>query len=117
MKRNIIMISALGIALSGYAATAPHSIWDSGMLKEAITAPAEVCAVTDKTMLLSGSYALRMDASCLPEKLEAFSVSAWVMPKSFDQYNELFRIESSEGRVLFSFQEKGTILSLSLIHI
>ncbi|MEI6647649.1 MAG: LamG-like jellyroll fold domain-containing protein [bacterium] len=114
MKRNIIMISALGIALSGYAATAPHSIWDSGMLKEAITAPAEVCAVTDKTMLLSGSYALRMDASCLPEKLEAFSVSAWVMPKSFDQYNELFRIESSEGRVLFSFQEKGTILSLGL---
>ena len=114
MKSSMMMVLALGSALSGFAASAVMSVWDSGLLKEAVAVPAGACAVTDRTMLLSGHSALRMDSACLPEKLEAFSISAWVKPESFDKYNELFRIESPEGRVLFSFQEKGTILSLGL---
>jgi hypothetical protein len=110
----MILGLALGVALSGFAANAVTSVWDSGMLKEAVVAPEGGRAVTDKTLLFSGQRVLRMDSACLPEKLAAFSVTVWVRPESFDQYNELFRIESPEGRVLFSFQEKGKILSLGL---
>ncbi len=104
----------LGTALAGHAAEAARPVWDSGLLKEALAAPEGARAVTDKTLLLAGSHALRMESACLPEKLEGFAVSAWVRPASFDQYNEIFRIESPAGRVLFSFQEKGTVLALGL---
>ena len=50
----------------------------------------------------------------LPETLDALTISAWVKPSAFDRYNEIFRIESGTGRVLFSFQENGKILSLGL---
>ncbi|MBO7685525.1 MAG: LamG domain-containing protein, partial [Kiritimatiellae bacterium] len=50
----------------------------------------------------------------LPETLDAFMVSAWVKPAAFARFNEIFRIESGTGRVLFSFQENGKILSLGL---
>ena len=50
----------------------------------------------------------------LPETLDALTISAWVKPSAFDRYNEIFRIESGTGRVLFSFQEYGKILSLGL---
>ena len=39
----------------------------------------------------------------LPETLDALTISAWVKPSVFDRYNEIFRIESGTGRVLFSF--------------
>ena len=111
----VIMMLALGSALAGFAAEAGRaSAWDSGQLKEAAVVPEGLQAVTEKTLTLSGRHALRMDAALLPEKLGSFSVTAWVRPDSFEQYNELFRIESNEGRVLFSFQEKGTVLALGL---
>jgi len=113
--RNVIMMLALGSAWTGFAADAVQgSVWDSGQLKTAAVAPAGLRAVTDKTLLLSGRHALRMDSACLPERLERFSVSAWAKPDSFDRYNELFRIEAPEGRVLFAFQEKGSVLALGL---
>jgi hypothetical protein len=101
------LVTAMGLAT-------PQSVWDSGRLKEAAAVPAGLRGATDKTLLLSGRHALRMDAGCLPEKMARFSVTAWVRPESFDLYNELFRIESNEGRVLFSFQERGTVLALGL---
>ena len=109
MKTLILVMMPLA-CLAG----AVQSVWDSGQLKEAVAAPEGARAVTDKTLVLSGHTALQMDSACLPEKLAAFSVSAWVKPESFDPYNEIFRVESTEGRVLFSFQEKGTIVSLGL---
>ena len=112
-KRAMAALLLLLMPLACVAGTA-QSVWDSGLLKEVAVAPEGLRAVTDKTLTLAGRHALRMDGACLPEKLEAFSVSAWVRPESFDQYNELFRIESPEGRVLFSFQEKGAVLSLGL---
>ena len=111
---SALMGLVLGATLAGRAAEAIRPVWDSDLLKEAPAAPEDARAVTDHTLLLAGSHALRMDSACLPEKLDAFSVSAWVRPTSFDTYNEIFRIEAGEGRVLFSFQEKGTVLSLGL---
>jgi hypothetical protein len=109
------MFLALGSVWTGFAAgNAPGPVWDSGQLKNAAATPAGLRAVTDKTLLLSGRHALRAEPGVLPERLERFSISAWAKPDSFDRYNELFRIESNEGRVLFAFQEKGSVLALGL---
>ncbi|MBP5320083.1 MAG: hypothetical protein J6334_03770 [Kiritimatiellae bacterium] len=55
-----------------------------------------------------------MPPDLLPDTLTSFTISAWVKPHAFTRYNELFRIESDRGRVLFSFQENGRILSFGL---
>ena len=56
----------------------------------------------------------QMPADTFPKQLDSLFISAWVKPSGFDVYNEIFRLESGEGRVLFSFQERGRILSLGL---
>lgn len=109
-----MLLLALGRAWAVFAASTVQSVWDSGLLKEGSTVSADLQAVTDKPLVLSGPSALKMDIACLPEKMEQFSITAWVKPDAFDQYNEIFRIDAREGRVLFSFQEKGTVLSLGL---
>ena len=91
-----------------------QAVWHSGMLQSAPLAPPGARAVTDGTLLLAGKSSLKVPGGLLPEQLESFSVSAWVRPESFDPFNEIFRIEASEGRVLFSFQEKGKVLALGL---
>jgi len=113
--RMAIMTLVLGsVWMGGAAVAAPTPVWDSSRLQTGTVAPAGLRAVTDRPLLLSGRHALRVESGVLPEKLTAFSVTAWVRPEAFDTYNELFRIESLEGRVLFSFQEKGKVLSLGL---
>ena len=47
-------------------------------------------------------------------QMAELSFSAWVKPVGFDRYNEIFRKEDGDRRVLFSFQEHGEILSLGL---
>ena len=54
------------------------------------------------------------DAQKLVDKLQKIALSAWVMPEKFEKYNEIFRKEDGERRVLFSFQGDGAILSLGL---
>ena len=56
----------------------------------------------------------QMPPDTLPETMDVLTISAWVKPSAFDRYNEIFRLESDTGRVLFSFQENGQILSLGL---
>ena len=46
--------------------------------------------------------------------LEHVAFSVWVRPDRFDHYNEIFRKEDGGNRLLFSFQENGSILSLGL---
>jgi hypothetical protein len=46
--------------------------------------------------------------------LEQVTFSVWVRPGGFDRYNEIFRKEDGDNRLLFSFQENGSILSLGL---
>ncbi len=47
-------------------------------------------------------------------QLDKITLSAWTMPTRWDTYNEIFRKEDGNNRVLFSFQGSGTILSLGL---
>lgn len=46
--------------------------------------------------------------------LDQIAFSVWVRPDGFDHYNEIFRKEDGDRRLLFSFQESGSILSLGL---
>ena len=48
------------------------------------------------------------------DEIRKISFSVWTMPRKWDRYNEIFRKEDGDNRVLFSFQEEGTILSLGL---
>ena len=106
-------ILAMIATMVGFSVVA-QPVWDSGQLKDAIAAPDGARAVSDEALLLSGAHSLRMDSTCIPEKLGHFSISAWVKPDSFDAYNEIFRIESTAGRLLFSFQEQGSVLALGM---
>ncbi|MEI6502547.1 MAG: hypothetical protein WCP21_16180, partial [Armatimonadota bacterium] len=70
--------------------------------------------VFGQALWLSGNHSL-----CAPgrpdfSETKTLSLSAWVQPTEFGPYNEIFRKEDGEMRVLFSFQEHGTILSLGL---
>ncbi|MFC1805738.1 LamG-like jellyroll fold domain-containing protein [Planctomycetota bacterium] len=47
-------------------------------------------------------------------KTPRIALSAWVKPTAFEQYNEIFRKEDGNNRVLFAFQGRMTILSLGL---
>lgn len=46
--------------------------------------------------------------------LAQLTFSVWVKPDRFDRYNEIFRKEDGADRLLFSFQEQGTVLALGL---
>lgn len=62
----------------------------------------------------SGQHGLHTAGKPTFGPLEALAFSAWVRPTHFDRYNEIFRKEDGHQRVLFSFQEHGTVLSLGL---
>ncbi len=109
MKRMLIILLPL-VCLAG----TPEAVWDSGLLKDGPFVSKSSRAVTDKSLQLAGSHSIKMDSACLPQSLTGFAVSAWVRPEAFDRYNEIFRIDSAAGRVLFSFQESGTVLALGL---
>jgi hypothetical protein len=61
-----------------------------------------------------GRHRLQCDPQPVFGTMAKISFSAWVRPKAFDRYNEIFRKEDGDHRVLFSFQENGRILSLGL---
>ncbi len=63
---------------------------------------------------LAGPHNLRVPRQPQFAGLRKVSFSAWVMPIDLAQYRELFRKEDGDRRVLFSFQDNGTHLSLGL---
>jgi len=65
-------------------------------------------------MSFSGQHLLRAPERPAFGSLEKVSLGAWVIVNEFAKYDEIFRKEDGEQRVLFSFQEHGTILSLGL---
>jgi len=67
-----------------------------------------------KAIKLSGPHKLHVPGKPDFTKVEKITLSAWVMPTAFERYNEIFRKEDVDNRVLFSFQENGNILSLGL---
>jgi len=70
--------------------------------------------VLGRALNFAGSHLLRMPGRPDLDGRQALSLTVWVRPVAFERYNELFRKEDGERRVLFSFQEHGTILSLGL---
>jgi len=72
----------------------------SGLLKGAVH-------FTDKHRLTVPSHQDFAD-------LDHITFSVWVRPDRFDHYNEIFRKEDGNNRLLFSFQENGSVLSLGL---
>ena len=63
---------------------------------------------------LHGSHALRVDGFEHPVMTEV-SLAVWARPTDLGGFRELFRQEcGGENRVLFSFQDGGTVLSLGL---
>ncbi len=76
--------------------------------------PARTEGLFGNAINLSGSHKLRVPGKPNFGKLDKISFSAWVLPTGFQQYNEIFRKEDGDNRVLFSFQGNGTILSLGL---
>jgi len=62
----------------------------------------------------SGNHNLQSPEKPAFGKIPKISLSAWAIPTKFDKYNEIFRKEDADNRVLFSFQHEGTILSLGL---
>ena len=83
---------------------------------EALAVPAagieRIRGVHGNAVNLQGRH--RLEVRGLPsDELEAITFSAWAMPADLSGYREIFRRERP-NRLLFSFQNNGTILSLGL---
>jgi hypothetical protein len=65
-------------------------------------------------MSFSGSHMLRVPGKPDFNGLSALSFSVWVLPTEMGRYSEIFRKEDGDSRVLFSFQDNCTHLSLGL---
>jgi hypothetical protein len=72
--------------------------------------------VFGRAMRFSGQHHLAVPGTGLPDtsEIQRISFSAWVQVTRFDRYNEIFRKEDGDRRVLFSFQEDGRVLALGL---
>jgi hypothetical protein len=73
-----------------------------------------VAGLFGRALSFSGRHTLRVHEKPSFTGLEKVSFSVWAAPNAFEKYNELFRKEDGDRRVLFAFQEYGTVLSLGL---
>ena len=74
---------------------------------------ARVKGLFGNAMSFSGDHRLCVEGLDVAA-LSKLSMSAWVMPRDLGGYREIFRKEDGDNRILFSFQDGGTILSLGL---
>ena len=63
---------------------------------------------------LAGNHNLSIVGKPDFSQFKEITLSAWVLPTDLSSFREIFRKEDGNNRVLFSFQESGTILSLGL---
>jgi len=73
-----------------------------------------VAGLFGNAMSFSGRHRLHVQGKPDFSKVKAIALSAWVRPTKFERYNEIFRKEDGNHRVLFSFQENMSVLSLGL---
>ncbi len=73
-----------------------------------------VPGVFGSAMSFSGRHMLHVPGKPAFGTLQKISFSAWTLPTDLSDYREIFRKEDGDQRVLFSFQNNGTILSLGL---
>ncbi len=87
--------------------------WHAGM-SPATTPLVRRRGLFGNALLLSGSHLLRVSEQIPLADPAGISFSAWAKPTELSSYREIFRKEDGDDRVLFSFQNDGTILSLGL---
>jgi hypothetical protein len=87
----------------------------SGAGRHARLGPAleTVRGVHGQALHLRGQHALQVRGVSPGRELAGLAFSVWVRPTDLSAFREIFRQECG-NRVLFSFQENGTILSLGL---
>jgi hypothetical protein len=73
-----------------------------------------VPGIFDGALSFRGQHLLQCGSQPVFEMRSNLSFSVWVQPAGFERYNEIFRKEDGDQRVLFSFQENGQVLSLGL---
>jgi len=72
-----------------------------------------VAGVLGNAVQLTGNHALRVASVATGPRRSGIAFSVWVKPTNLGGYREIFRQECAE-RLLFSFQNNGTIVSLGL---
>ena len=87
--------------------------WQAGMSPPA-TPLVRRRGLFGNALSLSGSHLLRVSEQIPLAHPAGISFSAWAKPTELSSYREIFRKEDGNDRVLFSFQNDGTILSLGL---
>lgn len=78
------------------------------------TAPQRRRGVLGNALALADSHLIRVDSKIPLASPQGIAFSAWARPSELSSYREIFRKEDGNDRVLFSFQNNGTILSLGL---
>ncbi|HEY3321965.1 MAG TPA: LamG-like jellyroll fold domain-containing protein [Planctomycetota bacterium] len=90
------------------------SKWDAGLSPADQGSVQRVRGIFGNALALTGNHRLTLNGNPPFEKFEKISFSAWAMPTELSTYREMFRKEDGDQRVLFSFQDNGTVLSLGL---
>jgi hypothetical protein len=88
--------------------------YDASPAERARAAVASMPGVFGRALALSGVHAVQVRGRFSLRGVERLSFSAWVMPSELSGYREIFRKEDGDARVLLSFQDNGTHLSLGL---
>ena len=88
--------------------------WDAVPAQPRTKALRRAEGVFGHAMRFTGRHKLHIADGPLFRDVRTISLTAWVLPEKWDRYNEIFRKEDGETRVLFSFQNEGSILSLGL---
>ena len=82
-------------------------------LEQPAAGVARARGIHGQALSLRGAYAMRTSLKLAGRELSAVTFSAWARPADLSAYREIFRQECP-NRLLFSFQENGSILSLGL---
>lgn len=77
-------------------------------------APKQVEGALGLALDLSGGYQLSAPDSFIPENLSEITFTAWTAPRNLSAFREIVRKEDGDKRLLFSFQENGSVLALGL---
>jgi len=83
-------------------------------LMDGATTPSRVDGLYKNAISLSGEHKLRVPSGPNFTPLGKISVSTWLKPSAVGKYNEIFRKEDGDKRVLFSFQDHARVLALGL---
>ncbi len=115
MKSSLYGILWVALAIKIVAAEEAHLVhhWTFDD-PAAFVGPAvsQTNGVAGSAIWLSGNH--HVPVPVVTKTLRRITIGAWVKPTGFQPYNEVFRKEDGDQRVLFSFQGRGSILSLGL---